>query len=72
VASRRVDLPDEDPVEGENETRDGTREPAIGSVIDDENADADQSGTSDGSQVIEHRIEDVKQKAREMGEGDSS
>ncbi|MBJ7600055.1 MAG: hypothetical protein DLM67_00220 [Candidatus Nephthysia bennettiae] len=65
-------MPDEDPVVGTNETRDGTREPAIGSALDDENADADQSGTSDGSQVIEQRIEEVKQKAREMGDGDSS
>jgi hypothetical protein len=65
-------MPDEDPSVTEKETRDGTREPAIGSAIDDEKADADQSGTSDGSQVIEQRIEDVKQKAREMGEGDNA
>jgi hypothetical protein len=70
VGSRRVDMPDEDPVVAEDERPDGTREPAIGSAI--ENEDADQSGTSDGSQVIDQRIEEVKQKAREMGEGDSS
>ena len=63
-------MPDEDPVVPEDEKPDGTREPAIGRAIEDE--EADQTGTSDGAQVIEQRIEEVKQKAREMGEGDSS
>ena len=65
-------MPDEDPVVPEDEKPDGTREPAIGRAIEDEDADADRTGTSDGAQVIEQRIEEVKQKAREMGEGDSS
>jgi hypothetical protein len=71
VASRRVDLPDEDPLVPEDEKPDGTREPAVDRAIKDEDPD-EASARDEGASIIENRIEDVKQKAREMGEGERS
>jgi hypothetical protein len=71
VASRRVDLPDEDPLVPEDEKPDGTREPAVDRAIKDDDTD-EASARDEGASIIENRIEDVKQKAREMGEGERS
>jgi hypothetical protein len=81
VESRRVELRDEDPSVSEDDKRDDVREAVLGHAREDSHAGTEtegehetegQAGDRDTSAVIEDRIENVKQKAREMAEGDKA
>lgn len=60
-------LTDQDRVSGEDETTDAGREASSANLFKKENPDAAPSGDeSEGLTTLEDRIEDVKQKAREL------
>jgi hypothetical protein len=71
--TRRGQVTDQDRVSGEDETSDGTREPAAAKLSKEENPDAAPSGEeSEGLNTLEDRIEEAKQKARELEPGDKT
>jgi hypothetical protein len=68
--TRRGQVTDQDRVSGEDETSDGTREPAAAKVFKEEDPDGAPSGEeSEGLNTLEDRIEEVKQKARDLEPG---
>ena len=66
-------MTDQDRASGEEETGDGTREPGATQLFKEENPDAAPAGEeSEGLTTLDDRIEDVKQKARELEPGDEA
>jgi hypothetical protein len=73
--SRRVDLADEDPAVDTDQQSDVRTTEVYGGQAGDEpvSEGTDEAPVRDeGAATVEARIEEAKQKAREMGDGDSS
>lgn len=66
-------MTDQDRVSGEEETGDASREASSTNLVNEENPDAAPAGDeSAGLNTLDDRIEEVKQKARELEPGDEA